>query len=255
MVFAVFRCASCCFTLPRRPLPSPARFTRPGRRQRQRERGPLPVGAGGSSRLGSGACGCVMEQDRQFVDEMIPELTPWPTYGQNCPVCVGKKSSMGECGIYRWNVDDPDKLVCKYCGTVYPEPQVPGDGQAGLSEDGADLHLLRNRGRTRPSGGQVGQARLPLGELARAHELERRDPDLQGRLRRSDKASAAGQAVRRDRRGRSTPSGRRGSWIASPASTPATSSTPTTAPTPTARRPRRPRSWAETPAAASFPRR
>jgi len=71
----------------------------------------------------------VMERDREFVDQMIAELTPWPTYGQNCPVCVGKKSSMGECGIYRWNVDDPDKLVCKYCGTVYPNPKYPETGK------------------------------------------------------------------------------------------------------------------------------
>jgi len=71
----------------------------------------------------------VMQEDRQFIDEMISELTPWPTYGQNCPVCVGEKSSMGECGIYRWNVSEPDKLVCKYCGTVYPNPKYPETGK------------------------------------------------------------------------------------------------------------------------------
>jgi len=71
----------------------------------------------------------VMEKDRDFIDEMLPELTPWPTYGQNCPVCVGKKSSMGECGIYRWDVAEPDKLACKYCGTVYPNPKYPETGK------------------------------------------------------------------------------------------------------------------------------
>lgn len=70
----------------------------------------------------------IMEEDRGFIDEMISELTPWPTYGQNCPECVGKKSSMGECGIYRWSVEDPEKLVCKYCGTVYPNPKYPETG-------------------------------------------------------------------------------------------------------------------------------
>ncbi len=69
-----------------------------------------------------------MEQDRQFFEEMIPELTNWPEYGQNCPACVGKQSSMGECGLYRWDVKDPDKLVCKYCGTVYPNPEYPETG-------------------------------------------------------------------------------------------------------------------------------
>ncbi|NLY02679.1 MAG: hypothetical protein GXY83_42025 [Rhodopirellula sp.] len=71
----------------------------------------------------------VMEKDQRFIDAMISDLTPWPTYGQNCPVCVGKKSSMGECGIYRWNIADPDKLICKYCDTVYPNPDYPETGK------------------------------------------------------------------------------------------------------------------------------
>ncbi|MFP3904188.1 MAG: heparinase II/III family protein, partial [Armatimonadota bacterium] len=70
----------------------------------------------------------VMQQDRDFVEEMIPYTTPWPEYGQNCPVCVGKQSSMGECGLYRWNIREPDRLVCKYCGTVYPNPEYPETG-------------------------------------------------------------------------------------------------------------------------------
>ena len=40
-----------------------------------------------------------MKKNRSFFEDMISELTPWPEYGQNCPVCVGKMSSMGECGI------------------------------------------------------------------------------------------------------------------------------------------------------------
>jgi len=69
-----------------------------------------------------------MEQDPSFFEDMITELTNWPTYGQNCPACVGKKSSMGECGLYNWSVKDPDKLICKYCGTVYPNPDYPETG-------------------------------------------------------------------------------------------------------------------------------
>ncbi len=69
-----------------------------------------------------------MQQERQFFEEMTPELTPWTSYGQNCPVCVGKQSSMGECGLYRWSLDEPDKLICKYCGTVYPNPKYPETG-------------------------------------------------------------------------------------------------------------------------------
>ena len=69
-----------------------------------------------------------LEQDRAFLERMISELTNWPEYGQNCPVCVGKQSSMGECGIYKWDVRQPDKLTCKYCKTTYPNTDYPETG-------------------------------------------------------------------------------------------------------------------------------
>ncbi len=78
----------------------------------------------------------ILEEDRDFVDQMIADLTPWPTYGQNCPACVGEKSSMGECGIYRWRIEDPDRLVCKYCGTAYPNAQYPETGKLVCSRMG-----------------------------------------------------------------------------------------------------------------------
>ena len=71
----------------------------------------------------------LMKQDRSFVDEMISDLTPWSQYGQNCPVCVNKQSSMGECGLYKWRITEPDKLECKYCGTVYPNSEYPETGK------------------------------------------------------------------------------------------------------------------------------
>jgi hypothetical protein len=71
----------------------------------------------------------LMEQDRSFVETMIGSLTPWTTYGNNCPACVGDKSSMGEIGIYKWDVNEPDTLTCKYCGTVYPNDAYPETGR------------------------------------------------------------------------------------------------------------------------------
>ena len=70
----------------------------------------------------------IISQDRDFVEAMISELTLWPEYGQNCPVCVDRLSSMGETGIYDWDPADPDRLVCKYCGTVYPNADYPETG-------------------------------------------------------------------------------------------------------------------------------
>lgn len=69
-----------------------------------------------------------LKQDRSFFEEMIAALTLWSEYGQNCPVCVGKLSSMGECGIYEWEVDAPDRLICKYCKTEYPHADFPETG-------------------------------------------------------------------------------------------------------------------------------
>ena len=74
------------------------------------------------------AAAYAMGLDRSTFEEMISELTLWPEYGQNCPVCVGRLSSMGECGIYEWAVREPDRLVCTYCGTEYPNPDYPETG-------------------------------------------------------------------------------------------------------------------------------
>lgn len=70
-----------------------------------------------------------MEKDRAFFEDMLDPVTPWPLYGQNCPACVGRLSTMGETNLYKWNVNEPDKLTCKYCGTVYPNDAYPETGK------------------------------------------------------------------------------------------------------------------------------
>ncbi|MBN1291619.1 MAG: heparinase II/III family protein, partial [Candidatus Latescibacteria bacterium] len=82
-----------------------------------------------------------MQQDRQFFEDMISEMNMWPTYGQNCPHCVGKLSSMGETGIYEWSIEDPDKLKCKHCGTVYPNPDYPETGSMTAPKMGQTFHF------------------------------------------------------------------------------------------------------------------
>ena len=69
-----------------------------------------------------------LKQDRTFFEDMIDPLTPWPLYGQSCPACVGRLSTMGETGLYEWDIREPDKLRCKYCGTVYPNEDFPETG-------------------------------------------------------------------------------------------------------------------------------
>ena len=70
----------------------------------------------------------LMDQNRDFIDTMMPALTPWPEYGQNCPACVNRLSSMGETGLYEWDPTDPDRLLCKYCKTEYPNANYPESG-------------------------------------------------------------------------------------------------------------------------------
>ncbi|MFP3904026.1 MAG: heparinase II/III family protein [Armatimonadota bacterium] len=68
-----------------------------------------------------------LAKDREFFEELIPEFTPGTFYGQNCPACVGEKSVMGS-GAFRWSINDPDHVRCRYCGTVYPNEEYPETG-------------------------------------------------------------------------------------------------------------------------------
>lgn len=81
----------------------------------------------------------VLARDRAFFEAFIPDLTPWTPYGNNCPACVGKQSSMGEIGLYRWSVDRPEELLCKYCGTVYPNPLYPETGRLVCARMGQEF--------------------------------------------------------------------------------------------------------------------
>lgn len=69
-----------------------------------------------------------LEQDREFFDELIPDLTPGSYYGQNCPACVGKQSVMGESGVFQWSVSASDEITCRRCGTVYPNDEYRETG-------------------------------------------------------------------------------------------------------------------------------
>ncbi len=69
-----------------------------------------------------------LSKKRDFIESMMPALTPWPEYGQSCPECVGRLSAMGESNLYEWDVRSPDRLTCKYCETVYPNEDYPESG-------------------------------------------------------------------------------------------------------------------------------
>ncbi len=92
-----------------------------------------------------------IEQDRTFFERLIPTLTPWSEYGQNCPVCVGEQSSMGETGLYEWDIRQPERLVCKYCQTEYPHADYPETGVINAPKMGQTFtFFLNEQERTHP---------------------------------------------------------------------------------------------------------
>ena len=50
-----------------------------------------------------------------------------------CPNCYG--GSQGA-GIFKWSIDQSDKLTCKYCGMVFPNDQYPDDQIMEGKKDG-----------------------------------------------------------------------------------------------------------------------
>jgi len=82
-----------------------------------------------------------MQQDKAFFEEMISQMNMWPHYGQNCPHCVGRLSSMGETGIYEWDIKNPDILKCKHCDTVYPNADYPETGSMTAPKMGQTFHF------------------------------------------------------------------------------------------------------------------
>ena len=85
-----------------------------------------------------------LQQDRSFFERMIPTLTPWPEYGQNCPACVDRLSAMGETGLYEWDIRDPERLVCTYCKTEYPNVDYPETGSIAASRMGQTFSFYLN---------------------------------------------------------------------------------------------------------------
>jgi len=66
----------------------------------------------------------VVGQPDDYVERMIPELTPGFGYAFTCPNCVGVKSQEAACNPI-WSYRKPDELRCPSCGQVYPSEDYP----------------------------------------------------------------------------------------------------------------------------------
>ncbi len=58
-----------------------------------------------------------------YLDQMVPRETPNSALFTMCPVCEAAPIH----GHYDWSSEDPDRLVCTTCKTVYPNPDYPED--------------------------------------------------------------------------------------------------------------------------------
>lgn len=61
----------------------------------------------------------------EYIVRMIPETTPGDTLFTPCPACRDQGKPAHPHGQWHWPVEDPDHLVCKVCGTVFPNDQYP----------------------------------------------------------------------------------------------------------------------------------
>lgn len=73
----------------------------------------------------------VSAQPPDYVDRMIPELTPTNPYGFTCPNCVGRLSQEGSVyyGGIPWDYRNPEAIRCRFCGQIYPDARFRETGR------------------------------------------------------------------------------------------------------------------------------
>ncbi|MDA0748110.1 MAG: heparinase II/III family protein, partial [bacterium] len=65
----------------------------------------------------------VPETTAAYLEQMIPRETPNSHLFTMCPACEGAPVH----GNYNWSPEDPDRLTCTTCKTVYPNADYPED--------------------------------------------------------------------------------------------------------------------------------
>ncbi|MDA0747612.1 MAG: hypothetical protein O2954_13910, partial [bacterium] len=73
---------------------------------------------------------------------LIEDLGPWNCSGVFCPNCVNQKSPQSvHSRFWTWNVHDPDRITCPYCGITYPHANYPEEGVLNLPRLGLQYHF------------------------------------------------------------------------------------------------------------------
>lgn len=87
----------------------------------------------------------IVSQPDNYVERMIPMLTPTSHYGFTCPNCVGKFSQEGAgYQIIAWDYRNPEVIHCMVCGQSYPDPRFPESGAISLPRRGQVISYYRN---------------------------------------------------------------------------------------------------------------
>jgi len=92
----------------------------------------------------------VVGQPDDYVERMIPELTPGFNYAFTCPNCVGVKSQEAACNPV-WYYRNPDELRCPSCEQVYPSEDYPETARLVCPRSGqAFTYYLNDNERAHP---------------------------------------------------------------------------------------------------------
>jgi hypothetical protein len=61
----------------------------------------------------------------EYLEQMIPRVTPGDTLFTPCPACRAQGKPLHPHGQWTWTPDKPEQLQCKVCNTVFPNDQYP----------------------------------------------------------------------------------------------------------------------------------
>ncbi len=163
----------------------PAGVIKPGDLQRARaniER--YPWARNHVAGLGKNADAVLARISDDYLKAMIPADTPGDSLFTPCPACRDLKKPTHPHGQWRWNWNEPDKLVCTICNTEFPNSKYPedlvfttkyGGGQTIRFYGGKPFTIFGYAGRPSFTGNlrarKVGQMTAVCRQLAEAYAL------------------------------------------------------------------------------------
>jgi len=81
----------------------------------------------------------VMEFTPAQIDELLVARTTF--HNIDCPNCTG--GTLSDPNRWKWSIDDPDHIKCKFCGMVFPNDQYPLDKVTQITDSTGQVHQYR----------------------------------------------------------------------------------------------------------------